>query len=377
MDINKTSLTLFFTRGMGLKNWDELGSLDREIEIYKRLSPHLKKVRFVTYGGKEDKIYSNKLGNIEILPARWYDRRSFTLANMLLKHFLQIFDSDILKTNQIPGSEVPMWIKKKFGKKLITRCGYLHSQFIKKQSDDKRMIMDAYNLEKKAFTLADMGIVTSQRDRDYVIQEYKIRPDRIKVVPNYVNTEIFRPITDVQKTHDLVYVGRAGSQKNVEGMLKAINYLKENRRNVSILMIGDCCYDEGVKQLIVKYGLNASLQGNIPNSNLPYFLNRARLFILPSFYEGHPKALLEAMSSGLPCIGTDVTGIKEDIDHLQTGYLCHTGHRSMADTIETLLDNESLQKGLGKKGREYIIKKYSIENILKMELDVIHEVLLL
>ena len=62
------------------------------------------------------------------------------------------------------------------------------------------------------------------------------------------------------------------------------------------------------------------------------------VFILPSYYEGHPKVLLEAMSCGLPCIGTNVRGIREDVEHMKTGYLCETDHNSIADGLFELTD---------------------------------------
>jgi glycosyltransferase involved in cell wall biosynthesis len=108
---------------------------------------------------------------------------------------------------------------------------------------------------------------------------------------------------------------------------------------------------------------------------LPYVLNQAKVFILPSYYEGHPKALLEAMSCGLSCIGSDVTGIREDIEHIKTGYLCKTDYKNIANAMGIILSDESLQKTIGNNAREYILKKYSIERILKMELDVIQEVI--
>ena len=348
--LRDTHLVLFFTRGVSLKTWAELGSLEREIEIYRKLSANLRKVSFVTYGGCEDRTYSERLENIQVLPATWYWHcgRSLTLLNLLIRHFPQIKDYDILKTNQIPGSEIPVWLKKNIGKKLITRCGYLYSQFVKRETKNERMIRTAYDLEKEAFTSADMGIVTSRRDCDYVIQEYKLNPEKLRVIPNYVNTDIFRPIPGFQKTHDIIYIGRAGTQKNLENLLKAVAYLKSRARNISILMIGGCCKDTGIKQLIARYRLDADLQGNVPNHDLPFFLNKARIFILPSIYEGHPKALLEAMSCGLPCIGTDVVGIKDDITHLKNGYLCSLDHKSIACSIETLLHDEALRKRLGR-----------------------------
>ena len=135
------------------------------------------------------------------------------------------------------------------------------------------------------------------------------------------------------------------------------------------------CLRHEIQDSLNQYKIDVTFKGNIPNYDLPYMLNQSKVFILPSHYEGHPKVLLEAMSCGLPCIGSDVSGIKEDIEHMKTGYLCKTGYRSIANAIETVLSDDSLQKTIGKNARDYILEKYSIDKILKMELDVIQEVI--
>ena len=373
--LEDTILTLFFTGGVSLKTWAEIGNLDRELEIYKRLSKKLKEVSMVTYGGKGDRVYAKDLGEINLLSTTWHNNPKLTILHLLLKYLPQIYKSDILKTNQIPGSEIPIWIKKHFGKKLIVRCGYLHSYFIKNQSKDQKTINEAIQLEKKAFSCADMGIVTSSWQRDIVIKQYNVEPAKIKVIPNYVITDVFMQHPEIQKKYDLIFVGRSGSQKNISNLLKTIQYLKTKNKNISLIMIGGCCDNNEIREIINQYRLNVTFKGNIPNFKLPYFFNQAKVFILPSYYEGHPKALLEAMSCELPCVGSDVVGIKEDIQHMKTGYLCKTDYKSIANAIETVLSDDLLQKKIGENAREYILKKYSTNKILKMELEVIQEVI--
>ena len=374
-DFSDKILTLFFTGGVSLKTWAEVGNIDRELEIYKRLSKKVKEINIVTYGGKRDRIYAKNLGEINLLSIKWYNNPKRTILHLLLKYLPQIYKSDILKTNQIPGSEIPIWIKKHFNKKLIVRCGYLHSYVIKNQLKDQKTINEAIQLEKKAFSCADIGVVTSSWQRDIIIKEYNIKPEKIRVIPNYVITDIFKPHPEIEKKYDLIFVGRSGSEKNINNLLKAIQYLKTKNKNISLIMIGGCCDNNEIREIVNQYRLNVTYKGNISNFELPCVLNQAKVFILPSYYEGHPKALLEAMSCELPCIGSDVTGIKEDIQHMETGYLCKTDYKSIANAIETVLSDDLLQKKIGKNAREYILKKYSIDRILEMELNVIQEVI--
>ena len=98
-------------------------------------------------------------------------------------------------------------------------------------------------------------------------------------------------------------------------------------------------------------------------------LTKSTIFVLPSFYEGHPKALLEAMSCGAPVLGADSPGIRELIRHGNTGYLCGTDLRSIRVALEELLSSPDAPRGTGKqcaaiRGGKLFIgqdRKYGIE----------------
>ena len=164
--LENVTLSLFFTAGTSLRTWAETGNLAREIEIYSRLAEKLKRINLITYGGKDDKAYAKELGDLRLLTANWYPYPELTAFNLALRSAPRLMSSDIFKTNQIRGAKIAVWLKKVFKKKLIVRCGFLHSYFTRKQTEDQKRIEDAVNLEKMAFTRADLGIVTSSFQRD-------------------------------------------------------------------------------------------------------------------------------------------------------------------------------------------------------------------
>lgn len=376
MELSDITLTLFFTGGVGLKTWAEVGSLEREIAIYQRLAEHLKAVNFVTYGGRSDYKYADSLGNIGLYPISWRGSVPIKLVHLLIRHWSMLMRSDILKTNQIQGSELPMWLKKYLGKKLIVRCGYLYSLFTERCSHNEEAVVRAYRLERDAFETADICVVPTARDRDRVVEKHSILKKKIRVVPNYVDVDIFRPFEEPRKIlFDLIFVGRSGPQKNLLSLLEALAQLKRRNQKVRVLMIGNCSHDSKLIKIAKNKHLSVEFVGNIPNNQLPNYLNQATAFILPSNYEGHPKALLEAMSCALPCIGADVEGIGDEIKHRETGYLCGTDSESIADAIQKVLSDKSLQDEMGENARCYIKKNYSLERVLKMELNVIREVI--
>jgi glycosyltransferase involved in cell wall biosynthesis len=265
-----------------------------------------------------------------------------------------------------------VWLKKVFRKKLIARCGFLHGFFTRQQTDDPRRIADAEALEKTAFGQADMVVVTSGWQKQIVAGDYGIRLDKIKVIPNYVVTDTFKPDLAAAPSFDLVFAGRSHSQKNLPNLFEALRMLKARGKSYSLNMIGGCCNDPELVRLAE--GLDITFSGNKPTGELPGVLNGARAFVMPSHYEGHPKALLEAMSCGIACIGADVPGIREDIRHMDNGYLCRTTPESIAGAIETVCGSDEIRAKLGGNARRYIVDNYDIGRIVELELDAIREV---
>ncbi|MGA1790699.1 MAG: glycosyltransferase family 4 protein, partial [bacterium] len=117
------------------------------------------------------------------------------------------------------------------------------------------------------------------------------------------------------------------------------------------------------------------LLGNIANEQLPDYLRTYAAFVLPSFYEGHPKTLIEAMSCGLPVITTNVPGINNIVEHGETGWLCNTDANSLQDAILKVLSDLDLQKRLGKNARQYVLKHYSLDRAVKAELAIYQDIL--
>lgn len=370
-----TRLSLFFTKKTGLSTWAQVGSLDRETALYKKLSKNLKGVSFVTYGGRKDKRISDSLTNIKVLPVQWHRREINTVLELIFKYYPELRKINILKTNQIAGAEIPLWFKKRFGKKLITRCGYLHSYCTQKRTKDKKKIEEAIQMERRAFSSADLGIVTAKWQRALVIMNYNIDPEKIKIIPNYVITDIFKPYSNFKKEFDLIYIGRSSENKNLGSLFNALNFLKKKNKDLSLLLIGDSYRNKALRETAIQYNLNVTFKDNLPNFKLPLFLNKSTVFILPSLYEGHPKSLIEAMGCGLPCIGCNVTGINEVLDHMENGYLCNTDYKSIAEAIDSVLADKSLCRYIGKNAREHVLSKYSMDKIFNLELAAIREVL--
>ena len=128
-----------------------------------------------------------------------------------------------------------------------------------------------------------------------------------------------------------------------------------------------------MQQEAARLGVCIRFYGILPHARLPALLNAATLFILPSFTEGHPKTLLEALSCGLPCIGSDIPAIRCVIRHGDNGLLCGLTAEAIRAAVVTLLDNPVLQGRLRDKARRYALAHLAIERVVEQELTTIRE----
>lgn len=360
------TLVLFFTCGVSLETWASIGNLGREIKPYNKLAQYFKKIYFVTYGGNKDFNFQEKLSeNIEILPRRFF------LPAVIYQFFIPLIyrrklkEADIYKTNQM-GAVIPALISKCiYRKRLVVRCGYEWLEFAKKGKKSFWKIMLVSWLEKIAYKKADRIILTSAENKKFVEDNFKNCSSKISIVPNYIDADKFKPTKTEKNDARVIFVGRLHEQKNLFNLIDAISRIK-----CELVIIGSGLLRDKLEYSARRIKLRVRFLGNIPNERLPEELNKARCFILPSLYEGCPKTLLEAMSCGLPCIGTNVEGIREIINHKENGYLCGTDANSIKVALEEVLGDKKLQIKIGGNARETILRKFDFAKIAEQEVNI-------
>ena len=365
---NKT-LVVFLTAGMSLDAWHKGGMLTREIAIYNELANHLYKIYFLSYGGEKELLYRELLAdNIEIL----FDKNGMgTLLYSFFAPFIHrraFKGADFFKTNQMLGSWTAVIAKIMFNKKLIVRQGFPWLLTLQEKKESKIKILIASLIEPIAYKVANKIVVTSRHTRDYVFEKYRLNQENVVVIPNYVDTDVFKPSETIKKEKSrIIFVGRFDREKNLVNLIDAVKTL-----DAKLVLIGEGPQEDILKTKVEREGIdNVSFPGVIPNERLPLELNRSEIFVLVSIYEGNPKTLLEAMACGLPVIGTDVRGIKEVINHKKNGYLCDTSAESMKEAITDVLKNDELGERMGRYARETIVEHYSVKSLATKELSLL------
>lgn len=365
----KKHLGLFFTRGVSLGTWAQVGNLTRELAIYKRLIRHGYDVSFVTYGDKSDLEYTDSLQGINVLcnesglePERYENE----LAEI---HAASFREFSVIKTNQMYGADMALNVARKFSKPFVARCGYLWSvNSAKEHGADSEKTREADRIERLAFSAADAICLTTEAMKQNVLRRLPECENKIRIIPNYVDTDTFKPIECQKLRNQVIFVGRIAPEKNLASLFEAIRPL-----DARLVIIGDGPQRKELEERFPDLAQKIFWLGNLPNSELPLHISRSAIFALPSFYEGHPKALIEAMSCATPVIGCDSPGVREIIKHCDTGLLCPSDPENIRLSIEKLLNDVELASSLGSSARRFICDNFSLDKIEELEIHLLSE----
>lgn len=358
-------LTLFFSRRVSLKTWDETGMFEREVALYKHMQQRGVSVDFITYHPR-DHDYQDRIPGIGIHTNRQLPDQRFYPRLIPALHAATLARADVIKTNQMKGAEFAALAARVWNKPLIARCGYLWSDFARRESGPgSEQEAWALRVEKQAFHTARAIIVTTDDMREAITRRFPTLADKINVIPNYVDTTLFSPprIT-IQPEYDVVFIGRLAEQKNIAGLLGALARLPDVR--AAIIGRGDL--GEALRAQYGDLGGRLTWRDSIPHAEIPFWLHRARVFVLPSLYEGHPKTLIEAQACGTPVIGGNSPGIREIIQHGITGWLTALDSDSIAAAIRQLLADDALRAQLSAAGQRYAVQHYALDSVVEREL---------
>jgi glycosyltransferase involved in cell wall biosynthesis len=361
-------LVVFFTRGMSLKGWERAGILNRELAMYRGLLPHLESLAFVTYGGRDELDLASHLPGVQVLPNRWGIPANLysVLAPFLHRRALRL--ATIFKTNQINGAWSAVIAKFLFGKKLVIRCGYLWSDFVARQHPNNWRHAAAERLERRALRSADAVIVAAEADRITVVERYGLDMGRVQVNPNYVDTDAFRPMPEIAREPGRVtFVGRFVDQKNVMALIEAVDGLP----GIKLSLVGDGPLREELQASAKRRHIDATFPGRLQQAELPMLLNRSVAFVMPSHYEGNPKALLEAMACGVPVIGARVPGIQEILVHRETGYLCGPSAGEIRAALQEVLGDSALRERMAAGALAYAREWCPVQSAVVRELTLL------
>jgi len=218
------------------------------------------------------------------------------------------------------------------------------------------------NRVKRIFEGVDLLICLSNNWRNNI---RRIAPNaNIKVIPNSVTL----PKLDREKPNSvarLSFLGLIGDRKGVFDLLKVFKRLINDGYNVRLSIAGNGETKRLINE-VEELELCDSVQycGWLGDKEKDLLLRKTDIFVLPSYAEGMPMSILEAMAYCIPVISTPVGGIPELVLDGETGFLIKPGDQgALYQSLTRLIQNKNPRKEFGNRGRELIRTKYNIDLI--------------
>ncbi|MDU8910817.1 glycosyltransferase [Aestuariicoccus sp. MJ-SS9] len=159
---------------------------------------------------------------------------------------------------------------------------------------------------------------------------------------------------------NLLFVGRLAAVKGVRVLLEALAQM-DGRPQVTL--IGDGPERAGLEAYAKALGLSdrVTFAGYQSQDAVAAALGETDVFVLPSFAEGVPVVLMEAMAAGVPVVTTRIAGIPELVEHGESGLLVAPGDaEALRDALQDLLDDPERRRDMGARGRARVLAEFDI-----------------
>ena len=282
----------------------------------------------------------------------------------------------------IHTSERIAWIKdtfyilvaKFFGIKVIL---HIHASTFDKFYGKRSKIWKLYN--KFVFNFVDVVITLSESWREQIRQISS--NSSICVLKNCIDFEDYSVSKFSSEEKIALFLGSVGNRKGVYDLIRAMGIIRKKNSKLKLYIAGPEEYlgdMEKALNLIKNANVDDTcyLLGSVNNKQKKELFQKASFFVLPSYNEGLPISILEALASGLPVISTNVGGIPELIEDGVNGFLIEPGDlENLANKMIVLANNRKLCNLMGTKNTEKAMGELDVKLYTKRLVEIYRETL--
>lgn len=236
---------------------------------------------------------------------------------------------------------------------------------------ESTILLEAVLARCTNFTLSQ-----SAEDVEIAIRRRLVLPERIAHIGNGIDIERFRPRPERAEIETRLGLGSCGFRvattgrmvkgKGFEDLLRAYASFAKQAPDSQLLMIGGNIaqdiqpFQREFSSAIDALGMGAKVRITGMVDNVEEYLAASDLFVLPSYREGMPRSLIEAMAMGLPCIATDIRGCREIVTNGVSGFLYPAGNiDALAGLIARLFGDPSERARMGARARDTALREFS------------------
>ena len=230
-------------------------------------------------------------------------------------------------------------------------------------------------LNRRAARLSDRITAVSIPLRHQLIERLHIEPQRVLTIPNGVDVEHFAPNSGrgavrsrlgFESDQPLIgMVARLEPVKNHDCLLRAFVKVVAEYPAARLVLVGDGQLRYAIEKRIVDYGLSDSVLMTGERSDVADIYRALDVCVLPSFAEGAPISILEAMATGVCIVASAVSGTPELLDHGSCGLLVPANDSdALSEAISKVLRNPKLRRSLAEAGRRRCFERYTFGKIV-------------
>lgn len=246
---------------------------------------------------------------------------------------------------------------------MVTGAGYA---FTAKSTKAKIIKMIMTMLYKIAFSCADVAIFQNVDDKNTFVNSGILKDEKCRLVDGSgVNMERF-PLSPYPERLTFFMLSRVMYFKGIREYLEACSIVKEKYPEVRCMLLGAC---EGIHDSLSEEELRPYVEKGIiehfgETDTVADFYKQASVFVLPSYGEGVPRTVLEAMSMGRAIITTDAPGCRETVEDGVNGFIVPTKDgKVLAEKMLEFVNHPELVETMGKNSNEYCRRRFEVNKI--------------
>lgn len=223
-------------------------------------------------------------------------------------------------------------------------------------------------LSKYLYPLADCVAASSAVVANDLIQNFRVKPERIAVIPSSIDFSLRKAAGRLHhqtQSQTISFVGRLISSKRVDLLMDAFSLIASKYPEARLKIVGHGPQRSYLEKYAEYLGVSKRVVFVGETSRVIEMLSKSKLLALPSDTEGSPKVILEAMAAGVPVVTTNWPGVTYQIEHLRTGLIIKTGSAGeLAKAIELLITNSRLADNIAVSAKKHVLK-FDIKKTIK------------
>ena len=221
-------------------------------------------------------------------------------------------------------------------------------------------------------------VSVSETAKQDVVSEFGVEPGRVAVVPNGVDVEVFRPLSDIPRKPGRI-VTTASADVPLKGLVYLIEALAKIRteRPADLVVVGKARPNGMVAEAIDRFGLNTSVrfETGIDSSRIVQLYAEAEVAVVPSLYEGFSLPAIEAMACRVPLVATRAGAIPEVVGDAAV-LVPPRDAEALAVAIKDLLIDKTRRIEMGADGRRHVLTNFTWAAAAERTVDVYERALL-